>query len=76
MDLATLKAFKPSEYEEAADGYRATGDMASEAKDAIENRIGVGLRSEVEGDAAGSRYTSNSRSWRATSTMSRPSVVW
>ncbi|MGW9247736.1 alpha/beta hydrolase [Streptomyces badius] len=56
MDLATLKAFKPSEYEEAADGYRATGDMASEAKDAIENRIGVGLRSEVEGDAAGAAH--------------------
>ncbi|MFF8297363.1 alpha/beta hydrolase [Streptomyces globisporus] len=52
MDLATLKAFKPSEYEEAADGYRATGDMASEAKDAIDNRIGVGLRNEVKGDAA------------------------
>ncbi|MFB6664681.1 alpha/beta hydrolase [Streptomyces parvus] len=56
MDLATLKAFKPSEYEEAADGYRATGDMASEAKDAIENRIGAGLRSEVEGDAAGAAH--------------------
>ncbi|OSC70320.1 hypothetical protein B5180_24960 [Streptomyces sp. BF-3] len=56
MDLATLKSFKPSEYEEAADGYRATGDMASEAKDAIENRIGVGLRSEVEGDAAGAAH--------------------
>ncbi|APS23800.1 hypothetical protein TK78_22345 [Streptomyces sp. Tue 6075] len=56
MDLATLKAFKPSEYEEAADGYRATGDMASEAKDAIENRIGVGLRSEVKGDAAGAAH--------------------
>ncbi|MEW2214607.1 alpha/beta hydrolase [Streptomyces globisporus] len=56
MDLATLKAFKPSEYEEAADGYRATGDMASEAKDAIDNRIGVGLRSEVKGDAAGAAH--------------------
>ncbi|MYW98508.1 MULTISPECIES: alpha/beta hydrolase [unclassified Streptomyces] len=56
MDLATLKAFKPSEYEEAADGYRATGDMASEAKDAIDHRIGVGLRSEVKGDAAGAAH--------------------
>ncbi|MEU5367727.1 alpha/beta hydrolase [Streptomyces sp. NPDC005951] len=56
MDLATLKAFKPSEYEEAADGYRATGDMASEAKDAIDNRIGLGLRSEVKGDAAGAAH--------------------
>ncbi|MEU2758650.1 alpha/beta hydrolase [Streptomyces sp. NPDC007094] len=56
MDLATLRAFKPSEYEEAADGYRATGDMASEAKDAIDNRIAVGLRSEVKGDAAGAAH--------------------
>ncbi|MEU3577751.1 hypothetical protein AMK14_16470 [Streptomyces sp. TSRI0445] len=56
MDLATLRSFKPSEYEEAADGYRATGDMASEAKDAIDNRIGVGLRSEVKGDAAGAAH--------------------
>ncbi|MFF8964174.1 alpha/beta hydrolase [Streptomyces globisporus] len=56
MDLATLKAFKPSEYEEAADGYRATGDMASDAKDAIDNRIGLGLRSEVKGDAAGAAH--------------------
>ncbi|KQX28862.1 hypothetical protein ASD97_05595 [Streptomyces sp. Root63] len=52
MDIATLKAFKPSEYEEAAGGYRTTGDMASEAKDAIDNRISVELRSQLEGDAA------------------------
>ncbi|MEU5286027.1 alpha/beta hydrolase [Streptomyces sp. NPDC020755] len=52
MDLATLKAFKPSEYEEAADGYRTTGDMASEAKDALDNRISVELRNQLEGDAA------------------------
>ncbi|MFE3370992.1 alpha/beta hydrolase [Streptomyces sp. NPDC059173] len=56
MDLATLRAFKPSEYEEAADGYRATGDMASEAKDAIDNRIAVGLRSELKGYAAGAAH--------------------
>ena len=29
MDLATLKALKPTEYSEAADGYRNTSDMAS-----------------------------------------------
>jgi hypothetical protein len=39
MDIATLKALKPSEYEEAADGYRATSDMASTAKDAVQNQI-------------------------------------
>ncbi|MFG3406007.1 alpha/beta hydrolase [Streptomyces sp. NPDC048142] len=52
MDLATLKAFIPSEYEDAADGYRATGDMASRAKDAIDNQISVELRNQLEGDAA------------------------
>ncbi|MFH9391542.1 alpha/beta hydrolase [Streptomyces sp. NPDC017556] len=52
MDLATLKGFKPSEYEEAANGYRTTGDMASEAKDALDNRISVELRNQLEGEAA------------------------
>lgn len=52
MDLATLKAFEPSEYEEAADGYRTTGDMASTAKDTIDNQISVGVRSRLEGEAA------------------------
>ncbi|MEW2067680.1 alpha/beta hydrolase [Streptomyces sp. NPDC007346] len=52
MDLATLKAFKPSEYEEAADGYRATADTASTAKDTIDNRISAGVRNQLEGKAA------------------------
>ncbi|MEN8651217.1 alpha/beta hydrolase [Streptomyces sp. 21So2-11] len=52
MDLATLKDFKPSEYEEAADGYRAAGDMASAAKDTIDNRVCAGMRYELKGDAA------------------------
>lgn len=52
MDLATLKAFKPSEYEESADGYRATGDMASAAKDSIDNQICAGVRNQLEGQAA------------------------
>lgn len=52
MDLATLKGFKPSEYEEAADGYRTTGDMASAAKDAINNRITAGMNNQLKGEAA------------------------
>ncbi|MEV4974831.1 alpha/beta hydrolase [Streptomyces scopuliridis] len=52
MDLATLKAFKPSEYEDAGDGYRATGDMASAAKDTIDNQIGAGVRNRLKGETA------------------------
>ncbi|POG47048.1 hypothetical protein BV881_12940 [Streptomyces sp. ZL-24] len=52
MDLSTLRAFKPSEYEEAADGYRATAETASTAKDAIDNRISSGVRNQLEGEAA------------------------
>ncbi|NML53230.1 hypothetical protein HHL19_30725 [Streptomyces sp. R302] len=52
MDLTTLKSFKQNEYEDAADGYRAVGDMASAAKDAIDSRITAGLRAEVQGAAA------------------------
>lgn len=58
MDLATLKAFKPSEYEEAADGYRATADMASAAKDTIDNRISAGVRNQLEGEAVTSALQS------------------
>ncbi|MFC8103543.1 alpha/beta hydrolase [Streptomyces sp. NPDC057363] len=52
MDLATLKALKPTEYSEAAGGYRSTSDMASAAKDAIDNRIQVAMRTHLEGEAA------------------------
>ncbi|MFE1346344.1 alpha/beta hydrolase [Streptomyces sp. NPDC058757] len=52
MDLKTLKSFKQNEYEDAADGYRAVGEMASAAKDAIDSRITAGLRAEVQGAAA------------------------
>ncbi|ANP49171.1 hypothetical protein J2Z21_002222 [Streptomyces griseochromogenes] len=52
MDFATLKALKPSEYEEAADGYRATSEMASSAKDAIDNRICAGIRNQLDGETA------------------------
>ncbi|GAA3295239.1 hypothetical protein GCM10020295_21890 [Streptomyces cinereospinus] len=52
MDLATLKALKPTEYAEAADGYRGTSDMASAAKDRIENQIAVAMRKSLKGEAA------------------------
>ncbi|GAA1332766.1 alpha/beta hydrolase [Streptomyces sanglieri] len=52
MDLATLKAFKSSEYEGAADAYRAAGDMASAAKDTIDNQICAGIRNQLKGEAA------------------------
>lgn len=52
MDLATLKGFRPAEYEEAADGYRTTGDMAGAAKDTIDNRISAGVNNRLRGEAA------------------------
>ncbi|WP_030221765.1 alpha/beta hydrolase [Streptomyces bikiniensis] len=52
MDLKTLKAFEQAEYEEAADGYRAVGDMASAAKDAVDGRISTGIRARLRGAAA------------------------
>ncbi|GHH07355.1 alpha/beta hydrolase [Streptomyces rubradiris] len=52
MDLATLKAFKPSEYQEAADGYRAVSEMAGSAKDTVDNKVSAGIRNKLEGAAA------------------------
>jgi hypothetical protein len=57
MDLATLKALKPTEYSEAADGYRSTSDMASAAKDRIENQIAVAMRNSLKGEAATAAIT-------------------
>ncbi|MGW4163188.1 alpha/beta hydrolase [Streptomyces sp. NPDC004788] len=52
MDYATLKAFKPSEFEEAADGYRALGNAAQAAKDHIENTVATGMRKSLSGESA------------------------
>ncbi|PRH77456.1 hypothetical protein C6N75_20190 [Streptomyces solincola] len=52
MDMKTLKAFEQSEYEEAADGYRAVGDMAGAAKDTVDGRISTGVRARLRGEAA------------------------
>ncbi|MHB9859444.1 hypothetical protein [Streptomyces sp. YIM S03343] len=51
MDLATLKNLKPSEFEQAADGYRATSDMAGAAKDEIDNVIVAGMNESLKGQA-------------------------
>lgn len=70
MDLTTLKALKPAAFERAADGYRATGDMAATAKDHVDNVVAAGLRKSLNGLAldaaaeeleAGSRRTSTTR---------------
>ncbi|MFF8725561.1 alpha/beta hydrolase [Streptomyces sp. NPDC015171] len=51
MDIATLKALKTSEYEEAADGYRATSETAAAAKDTVANQISAGMRNQLRGKA-------------------------
>lgn len=75
MDLATLKGFRPTEYEEAADGYRTTGDMAGAAKDTINNRISAGMTGRLR--ARPRRPLCGScGAWRRTFTTRRPSAAW
>ncbi|MCX4576595.1 alpha/beta hydrolase family protein [Streptomyces sp. NBC_01571] len=52
MDHLTLKALKPTEYADAADGYRAMNGMADAAKDRIDNQITAAMRKANEGEAA------------------------
>ncbi|MDO0911134.1 alpha/beta hydrolase [Streptomyces sp. DT2A-34] len=52
MDLKTLKAIKPSEYAEAAGGYRAVSDMADAARDRIDKQITAAMQKANEGEAA------------------------
>ncbi|HEX5567301.1 MAG TPA: alpha/beta hydrolase [Streptomyces sp.] len=52
MDYATLKGLSLSRFEKAADGYRTTSDMASQAKDRIDEQIAAKLRNALEGEAA------------------------
>ena len=52
MDFTTLRALKPSEFSDSADGYRSTGAMASAAKDRIEHQISVAMRNANQGEAA------------------------
>lgn len=52
MDLTTLKTLEPSDYAEAADGYRAVSDMADMAKEHIGRQITMALHKANEGEAA------------------------
>ncbi|WP_329013814.1 alpha/beta hydrolase [Streptomyces sp. NBC_01601] len=52
MDLATLKAIKPSEYSDAADGYRTTSDGAASAKERVDSQIIRAMRQALRGEAA------------------------
>ncbi|MBC7270581.1 MAG: hypothetical protein H5T76_18055 [Streptomyces sp.] len=51
MDLTTLKKLQPTQFEQAADGYRAAGDTASAAKDHISNVVVTGMRESLSGEA-------------------------
>ncbi|WP_324616554.1 alpha/beta hydrolase [Streptomyces sp. TN58] len=51
MDYATLKALKPSEFTEAADGYRSVSSMADHAYASAESQITTRLRGGLKGKA-------------------------
>ncbi|MFF0461104.1 alpha/beta hydrolase [Streptomyces mexicanus] len=57
MDLTTLKALVPSEYADAADGYRAISDMADAAKERIDRQITQAMQKANEGEAADAALT-------------------
>ncbi|MFB7595512.1 alpha/beta hydrolase [Streptomyces sp. NPDC056160] len=52
MDLATLRAIEPSEFSDAADGYRRTGDGAASAQRKVDDEIIRGMRQSLKGEAA------------------------
>ncbi|WP_406201746.1 alpha/beta hydrolase family protein [Streptomyces europaeiscabiei] len=52
MDCKTLKDVKPTDYAEAADGYRAVSDMAGTAKERIDSQITTAMGKANEGEAA------------------------
>jgi hypothetical protein len=52
MDLKTLQKIKPSEYAEAADGYRAISDAAEAARERVDKEITKAIREANEGEAA------------------------
>ncbi|MGW4272344.1 hypothetical protein ACWEGQ_08250 [Streptomyces seoulensis] len=52
MDLKKLQAIHPSEYADAADGYRAISDMADAAKGRIDKQITKAMQQANEGEAA------------------------
>ncbi|WEH33931.1 alpha/beta hydrolase [Streptomyces sp. AM 4-1-1] len=71
MDYVTLKALEPSEFEDAADGYRATALMAQAAKEHIDNTVATGMRKSLQGvaaDAAQKQLQALSRNFHYTQT--------
>ncbi|NGO70462.1 alpha/beta hydrolase [Streptomyces boncukensis] len=52
MRYATLAKLKPSEFEDAADGYGFASSMAGEAKDGLGGRITKGMNTALSGKAA------------------------
>ncbi|MET7437384.1 alpha/beta hydrolase [Streptomyces sp. NPDC005496] len=52
MDHLTLKALKPTEYAEAADGYHAISSTAGAALDRIDKQITATMRKANKGEAA------------------------
>ncbi|MER6027347.1 alpha/beta hydrolase [Streptomyces sp. NPDC001851] len=52
MDLRKLQAINPSDYADAADGYRAISDMADAAKGRIDQQITKVMQKANEGEAA------------------------
>ncbi|MEU5364616.1 alpha/beta hydrolase [Streptomyces sp. NPDC005925] len=52
MDHLKLKALKPTEYAEAADGYRAISSMADAAMDRVDKQITAAMQKANEGEAA------------------------
>ncbi|GAB2799918.1 alpha/beta hydrolase [Streptomyces daliensis] len=51
MDYKTLSSLKPGEFEDAADGYRDTSDMAGAARDRVEKQVGAKMREALVGKA-------------------------
>ncbi len=52
MDIKSLKALKPSEYADAADGYRAVSDAADAARERVDKQITKAMDEANEGKAA------------------------
>ncbi|MFF9347356.1 alpha/beta hydrolase [Streptomyces sp. NPDC014734] len=52
MDFASLKALKPSEISDAADGYQSTSSMADQARADAEGQIAARLQAGLSGVAA------------------------
>jgi hypothetical protein len=52
VDIKTLKALEPTEYAEAADGYRAVSDAADASRERIDKQITKAMDEANEGKAA------------------------